>query len=54
MGGTAGEQIQHTLTLQGCEAADQIALTLMPGVQMALEAVGQVFGGDLAVVGCLL
>ena len=54
MGGTAGEQVQHTLTLQGCEAADQIAFTLMPGAQMALEAVGQVFGGDLAVVGCLL
>ena len=28
MGGTTGEQIQHTLALEGCEATDQIAFTL--------------------------
>ena len=52
VGGTAGEQIEHALTLEGCEAANEIALALTPGPKMVLKTVGQMFCGDLAV--CLL
>ena len=37
MGGTAGEQIHHALALEGCKAADQIAIAGMPAGQMALD-----------------
>ena len=45
MGGSAGQQINGSAALQGGEPSDQIGVTALPGLQMALHRGGQMVAG---------
>ena len=44
MGGAAGEQIHHTLALQGRKALDQITIAALPGPPMPLDCGRKMLG----------
>ena len=54
VGGTAGEQVEHPLLLQGAKPSDQITFAVMPAEQVALKATLKVQCSGLAIAGGLL
>ena len=52
--GTAGEQVEHSLLLQGAEASDQITVAVVPAAQVALKATLKVQCSGFAIAGGLL
>ena len=54
VGGTAGQQVEHPLLLQGAKASDQITVAVLPTQQIALKAALQMHGSCFAIAGGLL